>query len=791
MNELCEWPLLASRATLLASSDQSFGAVCTQVAYNHSGDWFDIRTGRLQVWDHYDHSSRSELRSQLADDCRSSMVALTVQAACFYSSAYSAVCRLSLEAVQANATASADRARILDMHVQARQLTTVKLHRLIHIRMQYLLTVWRQASRLCPTNPRQCALLVALIRNRLQLRLSVKLRNWALNMHDSAVDRARLLVDTAATPVVGAGRPVDTVDLPVDNAGEAVDTIHTAPVHTDQANPPCNPRRSALLIALVRNQYRALVSVRLAWWAQKAAGQATKAAPAVAYLTEERSMLRTFFGDKLGLAGAQVYLASTAVKSLPGGTFNPCEKPNREADFRERIPVKRKAGADVALGCISRLIPSRPELHHVHICSRSPMAANLVRALFGRKVTIAAANTSKCGGWDNIPASSIVYKPLHPSKGNNRVKLLSAPTSEELAAEKEFEQLVMGASLGGDTEKKYNSWVGDFTEYRHRCEAELLIENPTCEAAAALKNLRFWARRFFLSEGGVRGLAYSTVNCKACAIRWYFLINYGLDLFEGWVEHKIFMRGLKRIRHNPKRKLPVSWALLLYLVRQLREGSRNLVIKAAILIGWWFLCMISEIISFRLGSVRLIDSAGCKLDLKTDNLSDAVEVDLTFAVTKADIDGDGAIRTHSTVESELCIVQALATMITARREAGCNMEPTSPLFLMFDDSVDSKKEKHITRATVVRVLKAAASDAGIPKSRISCHSLRSGGATAMLSVSGSSYSDVRLFGRWRSDCARIYLRAVRGMMTEVSARMAANSTDCSVMMAGGARVKRY
>ena len=486
-----------------------------------------------------------------------------------------------------------------------------------------------------------------------------------------------------------------------------------------------------------------------------------------------------------------MYLASTAVKSLPGETFNPCEKPNREADFRERIPVMRKAGADVALGCISRLIPSRPELHHVHICSRSPMAANLVRALFGRKVTIAAANTSKCGGWDNIPASSIVYKPLHPSKGNNRVKLLSAPTSEELAAEKEFEQLVMGASLGGDTEKKYNSWVGDFTEYRHRCEAELLIENPTCEAAAALKDLRFWARRFFLSEGGVRGLAYSTVNCKACAIRWYFLINYGLDLFEGWVEHKIFMRGLKRIRHNPKRKLPVSWALLLYLVRQLREGSRNLVIKAAILIGWWFLCRISEIISFRLGSVRLIDSAGCKLDLKADNLSDAVEVDLTFAVTKADIDGDGAIRTHSTVESELCIVQALATMITARREAGCNMEPTSPLFLMFDDSVDSKKEKHITRATVVRVLKAAASDAGIPKSRISCHSLRSGGATAMLSVSGSSYSDVRLFGRWRSDCARIYLRAVRGMMTEVSARMAANSTDCSVMMAGGARVKRY
>ena len=114
-------------------------------------------------------------------------------------------------------------------------------------------------------------------------------------MHDSAVDRARPIVDSAATPVISTGRPVDTVDLPVDNADEAVDTMHTALVHTDQANPPCNPRRSALLIALVRNQYRALVSVRLAWWAQKAAGLATEAAPAVAYLAKERSMLRTFF----------------------------------------------------------------------------------------------------------------------------------------------------------------------------------------------------------------------------------------------------------------------------------------------------------------------------------------------------------------------------------------------------------------------------------------------------------------------------------------------------------------
>ena len=156
-----------------------------------------------------------------------------------------------------------------------------------------------------------------------------------------------------------------------------------------------------------------------------------------------------------------------------------------------------------------------------------------------------------------------------------------------------------------------------------------------------------------MNEGGVRGLQFSSINCKPNAIRWHFLLPFGLDVLADWVEHKIFMRGLKRVRHSPQRKMPVSWALSMYIVRQLlNDGSaRSLVIMVTILVDWWFMCRIFEIIAFRIGNVRFYDASGDMLDIDKDDLSTAVEVDLLFSVTKKDVDGDGAIHSHSKVPS--------------------------------------------------------------------------------------------------------------------------------------------
>ena len=58
-----------------------------------------------------------------------------------------------------------------------------------------------------------------------------------------------------------------------------------------------------------------------------------------------------------------------------------------------------------------------------------------------------------------------------------------------------------------------------------------------------------------------------------------------------------------------------------------------------------------------------------------------------FAVTKNDVDGDGSIRTHARVLSKICVVTALADMVTARRTAnktGVELDLMSPLFQFFE-----------------------------------------------------------------------------------------------------------
>ena len=112
----------------------------------------------------------------------------------------------------------------------------------------------------------------------------------------------------------------------------------------------------------------------------------------------------------------------------------------------------------------------------------------------------------------------------------------------------------------------------------------------TTDQIVLISLLRHWLRRFLLSEGGVRGLSFSSLKGKAYGVRWHYLVNYDFDLLENWSNHRVFMRGVKRLRHHPKRKLPVSWALLLLIISDLDLFDlRHLVIAAALLLGsFWY-----------------------------------------------------------------------------------------------------------------------------------------------------------------------------------------------------------
>jgi hypothetical protein len=67
------------------------------------------------------------------------------------------------------------------------------------------------------------------------------------------------------------------------------------------------------------------------------------------------------------------------------------------------------------------------------------------------------------------------------------------------------------------------------------------------------------------------------------------LTSHDIDVLEGWIQHRIFMRGVKRLSHHPQRKIPVSWSLLLLTINSLDLSSfRHSVIAAGLILGWYF-----------------------------------------------------------------------------------------------------------------------------------------------------------------------------------------------------------
>ena len=526
-----------------------------------------------------------------------------------------------------------------------------------------------------------------------------------------------------------------------------------------------------------------------------------------------RASVQQLLKEVLGPSMAKsIYVTSKKLQpQLDSGYGDP--SPKVAVDL---VVLKNHQHLDLQICCLSKLTAVLDlselvlDLNNRWLCTRLPMvrsvAVGRLRGSFTTNPTFAAKLGGNDAFWSkkvnavknqlhfgrhsqHIQVAAVVPQlrsvlgvVRHPTKGNIRAILPSVPTVDEIGDEDEFQAAAFSSALAPSSSNKYSAAFLQFQEYLKR---HGILIDMTADQVELISLLHHWFRRFLLSEGGVSGLSYSSLKGKAYGIRWHYLVNYDFDLLESWSNHRVFMRGVKRLRHHPKRKLPLSWALLLLIISDLDLFDlRHLVIAAALLLGWFFGTRISELLAFRLCSVIFFDLNGRPLSFNDPLLVDhAVELELKFGKTKADQDGEGAVRSHYATGEVLCCVKSCATMVAARYLAGGDTSPYSLLFQFFDSSPDSVREKVLGRELVTRTLKAGAASAGIPEARFSCHSLRSGGATAMLRCS-QSYEDTRCFFRWRSDVTRVYLRSVRGAMRNVSCLMAAGSGMDTVILAG-------
>jgi len=146
---------------------------------------------------------------------------------------------------------------------------------------------------------------------------------------------------------------------------------------------------------------------------------------------------------------------------------------------------------------------------------------------------------------------------------------------------------------------------------------------------------------------------------------------------------------------------------------------------------------------------------GCDFTFRRDGevverAADAEEVSIRIRSSKADIYNSGESRNHWRTGEELCVVEALA-LLQGRfpQRFGKGEDAESPLFRAADGAP-------LYRSYVQDWLERAALAEGYPPTRFGSHSLRIGGATALLHL-GVSVEIIKRWGRWASDCFQGYL----------------------------------
>ncbi|EGZ05625.1 hypothetical protein PHYSODRAFT_348619 [Phytophthora sojae] len=207
------------------------------------------------------------------------------------------------------------------------------------------------------------------------------------------------------------------------------------------------------------------------------------------------------------------------------------------------------------------------------------------------------------------------------------------------------------------------------------------------------------------------------------------------------------MQGIKRVSDPVTKKQPITPAFLRLLHRSLDTSQpRSRLLWGSVLLGYFFLLRRSEYqrdgsrrhpFCLKTTNAYFSDKTGCPTSERA-----AVSVTIGLAGSKNDQYGRGAWRTmHATDDPLLCPKQALHHILRARQE------------LSYDRSVHLCAD--LDAAEVNRALKALATRIGVPPTRYSTHSIRAGGATALLNGRADSLS-IKLLGRWMSNCYESY-----------------------------------
>ncbi|OWZ02848.1 LOW QUALITY PROTEIN: hypothetical protein PHMEG_00025522 [Phytophthora megakarya] len=287
-----------------------------------------------------------------------------------------------------------------------------------------------------------------------------------------------------------------------------------------------------------------------------------------------------------------------------------------------------------------------------------------------------------------------------------------------------------------------------------------------------------------------QGNKYQTFNGKMAAVAFAHKRVRNARLNYKTPEFELIARGFKRTNSSVDRKQPVTASLLLEVYRQLQNQQcqnreETDLLWGSIVIGFFFLDRSSELwgpISkdeINEGVVHCVRAADVVLrnryGQQTEPGSGAVSsVEIRYRSHKGDPTRQGnTIRHYRSGLQGLCPVEAAELCLLTRRKWLDRGKRLGDYLTSVDIS------KTISKSTVAKAIKNAAKATGAEPKEYSTHSLRIGGACALLGA-GKSELVIKLMGRWSSWCFSVYPRLQPGMMKDVAQHMIRGSAwECS------------
>jgi hypothetical protein len=283
-----------------------------------------------------------------------------------------------------------------------------------------------------------------------------------------------------------------------------------------------------------------------------------------------------------------------------------------------------------------------------------------------------------------------------------------------------------------------------------------------------------------------KGNKYQTFDNKMAAVAFAHKAVRNAKLDYRDPEFELIAQGYKRTHSQVERKQPVTTQMLLQMrQRVIWSNDEDRLLWNSIVLGFFFLDRSSEL----WGPVTPDKSTGTERAhcVKADNVilrdgqgrhiptgaPGATSVEFVYDTHKGDRIGQGVvIRHYRSDDPTLCPVAAAEECLSIRAKWTRNGRALGPYLTSIS------KTKTLKKRAVASAIKEAALSMGLKKEDYSAHSLRIGGACALLAA-GKSDLVIRLMGRWSSWCFSVYTRLRPGMVRDAARCMIkASSWDC-------------